>query len=61
MALRKSAGFGGPVVHLGIDIDRVFAPPHGISILVPDPLKVKGLATGTASADHEISSEIKQP
>ena len=34
--------FGEPVVHLGIDVDRVLAAPGRIDRLVPDALQIGG-------------------
>ena len=46
LGLSQVAYKGRPVVHLGIDVDRVFRIPGGVQFVVPDTLQVGGLATG---------------
>src|ERR1043165_1817012 len=58
-ALSQIALFGGPVVHLRVDIDGVLAVPRRIHALVPETLQVRSLATGAGARDEKISSELK--
>ena len=59
VTFREITYLRGPVVHLSIDIDRILRTPHGIEVFVPDTLKVKRLASFSASGDHEIASEVE--
>lgn len=38
MALGQITNFRRPIVHLGIDIDRVFTVPRGEHLRIPDAL-----------------------
>ena len=42
MTLGQITDFRRPVVHLGIDIDCVFAVPRRQHLLIPDPLQISG-------------------
>ena len=44
--LTQVSHLGQPIVHLGIDIDGVFAVPRGIRTAVPDALQIGRLPTG---------------
>ena len=44
--LTQVSHFGQPVVHLGIDIDGIFAVPRGIRTAIPDALQIGRLSTG---------------
>ena len=50
---------GRPVVHLGVDVDRVLAAPAGRDRLIPDSLEVGGLPAGPAAGDQEIATELE--
>ena len=51
-------GFRRPIVHFGIDVDRIFALPRGIQTVIPNPLKVGRLRTGTRAADQQIATKL---
>ncbi|MNI54387.1 hypothetical protein D3C73_1092810 [compost metagenome] len=42
MAFRQIAALRRPIIHLCIDVDRVFAVPDGQHILIPDSLQIGG-------------------
>ena len=48
-----------PVVHLGIDVDGVFAVPHGRYFIVPHALEVCGLSAGLRGADEEVAAVLE--
>ena len=43
-SLAEVADLGGPIVHLGVDVDGVFAVPRSILLVVPDALQVGRLS-----------------
>src|SRR5215204_2247649 len=57
--LRQVAHFRGPVVHLGIYVDRVLAVPRGLHLVVPLALKVCRHRPGAAACDQKVSAEVK--
>ena len=58
-ALGEVADLGRPVVHLGVDVGRVFRIPHGIHVLVPDPLEVGRLRSRTRGRDEKVAAELE--
>ena len=59
-ALGEVRDLGRPVVHLGVDVDRVLAVPGGLELLVPDPLQVGRLAPGAAAGDQQVAAELEE-
>ena len=59
VALGERTAFGRPVVHLDVDVYGVTAAPCRPHILVPDTLKVRGLSSGTAARDKEVSAKVE--
>ena len=57
-ALGEVAGFGGPVVHLGVDVDGVFATPRRVRAFIPQPLQARWLAAGTRGRDEEVAAVL---
>ena len=57
--LVEAAHVGGPVVHLGVDVDRVLAVPRGHHLVVPDALEVRRLAAGLGGADQQVAAVIE--
>ena len=55
LGLDKVTHHGGPVVHLGIDIDGVFGVPGGILFAIPHTLQVGRLTTRLRAADKQIA------
>ena len=53
-------GLGRPVVHLGVDVDRVVAAPGGAHLVVPQSLQVGRLRPRTAAGDEEIPAVLEQ-
>jgi len=53
------ARLGGPVIHLGVDVDGVFAVPRRAHRTVPEALQVRGLAAGARTANQQITGELK--
>src|SRR5688500_10751435 len=49
---RQVAYFRGPIVHLGIYVDRVLAVPRGLHLVVPLSLKVRRHRSGAAACDQ---------
>ncbi len=48
-----------PIVHLGIDVDRVFGAPGRLQALVPQPLQRRGLAARLRAGDQQITRILK--
>lgn len=48
-----------PIVHLQINIGRVFAAPGRRRIHVPDPLQVGGLRAGAAGGKEQIAAKLE--
>ena len=59
VTLTEIRDLDGPIVHLGVDVDRVFTFPRRIELLVPDALKISGLVTRTAAGDEKITSVLE--
>ena len=57
-ALGEVAGFGGPVVHLGVDVDGVFATPRRVRAFVPQPLQARRLTAGTRGRDEKVAAVL---
>ena len=60
VALGEVGHLGGPVVHLGVDVDRIVAAPGRTHRLVPDALQVGRLAAGPGAGDQQIAAEVEQ-
>ena len=48
-----------PVVHLGVDVDRVLAAPRRREAVVPDPLQVGRLRAGTRAGDEQVAGVVE--
>ena len=48
-----------PVVHLGVDVDRIIAVPRRQLFAVPESLQVCRLTAGAGTGNQQISSKIK--
>ena len=59
MKLGQVHDLGGPVVHLRIDVDGVFAAPGRPGVRTPDALKVQGQGAGAAATDGQVATEIE--
>jgi hypothetical protein len=59
VAFRQICDFCGPIVHLYIDVDRVFGAPYWHKMLVPDALQVRW-ETRERGRYQEISSVVKK-
>ena len=60
MQFTQITGFGGPVIHLGIDVQGIIAAPRRPDAVVPDTLQVQGQCSGPRPADHEIPAVLKK-
>src|SRR5207244_3233857 len=49
VALGKIAHFGRPIIHLGVDVNRPFAVPRGLELIIPYSLQVCRLSPRTAA------------
>ncbi len=54
-AFAQPGRLGGPVVHLGIDVDRVFSTPRRCVGLVPHALKVRRLSARPRTGDQQVA------
>ena len=54
----QGARFRRPVVHLGVDVDGVFAAPGRVGALVPNALEVGGLIAGAGAAEQEVAAKL---
>ena len=59
-AFRKVGDLGGPVVHLSVDVQSVFAAPVGKQVLAPASLEVAGLAALAAAGNGYIAAELEE-
>ena len=59
LAFGEVGHFGGPIVHLGIDVDGVCAVPGWRQLVVPNALQVKWLASGTGTRNHQVAAILK--
>ena len=50
---------GRPIVHLGIDVDGVFAVPRGILLVVPDALQIGRLTSWLRRGDEQIAAILE--
>ena len=50
---------GRPVVHLGVDVDRVVAAPRRTHVRVPDALQVQRRAARPRPADQQVAAELE--
>src|ERR1043165_9653664 len=57
--LGKVCRFSKPIVHLGIDVDRVFAAPGRRHEVVPYTLQVGRLCSRTRTGDQQVAGELK--
>ena len=57
--LLEVRGERGPVVHLGVDVDRVLASPRRRQAVVPDALEVGGLRPWPRAGDQEIARVLE--
>ena len=51
--------FGGPVVHLQVDVGRVLRVPRRVLVLVPDALEVRRLRAGPRRGDQQVARELE--
>lgn len=51
---------GGPVVHLGVDVDGVVAAPRRADQVVPEALEVGGLAAGAGAGDEQVAAVVEK-
>jgi hypothetical protein len=58
-AFPEVARLGGPVIHLGVDVDGVFAVPRRVMESFQMPCKIRGLAAGPRTANQQIARELK--
>ena len=52
--------FRRPVVHLGVDVDRVVRAPRRPHVVVPDALQVGGLRAGPARRDQQVAPVLEE-
>ena len=53
LALRQTTDVGGPVVHLGVDVDRILGVPRWEERVVPDALQIGGQAARAAGRKQQ--------
>ncbi len=51
---------GGPVVHLGVDVDGVFAVPRSIGFVIPYALEIGGLSARLRGGYEQIAAILEQ-
>ena len=59
LALRQTTDVGGPVVHLGVDVDRILGVPRRKERIVPDALQVGGQAARAAGRKQQPPSVLE--
>ena len=50
---------GGPVVHLGVDVDGVLRAPGRQQLVVPQALQVRRLRAGARTADEQVARVLE--
>ncbi len=55
----KIGNLGGPVIHLGIDVDGVLAVPGRGKLIVPEALERRSHRAGAAARDQQVAAELK--
>ena len=60
VTFRQVGHLGGPVVHLGVDVDRVFAFPRRLLRFVPQALQIGRLPARSAGGNHQIAAELEE-
>ena len=58
-AFGKVRNLRGPVIHLRVDVDGVFAAPRRVHGIVPDALEIRGLAARTRAGDEQVARELE--
>ena len=58
--LREISGLGGPVIHLGVDVDGVAGSPGRDDQGVPFALEVEGLGAGAGAGDQEVAAVVEK-
>ncbi len=58
--LGEVGGLGGPVVHLGVDVDGVAGGPGRDDEVVPLALEIEGLGADAGAGDHEVAAVLKE-
>ena len=59
VALREVRHLGRPVVHLGVDVDRVLAAPGRVHLVVPEALEVRRLGARTRAGDEQVAPVLE--
>ena len=57
--LLQVRGHRRPVVHLGVDVDRVLAAPRRRQAVVPDALQIGGLRAGARAGDEQVARVLE--
>ena len=60
VTFRQVTNLGGPVIHLGVDVNRVFAIPCRGHLFAPDALQICRQRAVTATAEQDISAKGKK-
>ncbi len=58
-ALAQIGGFGRPVVHLGVDVDRVLAAPGRVQAVVPKALERGRLSALARGTDEQVAAVLE--
>ena len=58
-SLTQITDIRNPIVHLGIDINRIFRIPRRIHLVIPDTLQISGLSTGLRGTDQQITAILE--
>jgi len=58
-AFGEVGGFGGPVVHLDVDVGSPVGAPRRGDLVVPNALEIRGLGAGAGAADEEIAAVLE--
>ena len=53
------ADFGGPIVHLDVDVEVIIAVPGSLEMLVPEALEVRRQGAGARASHQKVASELK--
>ena len=59
MRLTQVGYLSRPIIHLRIDINRIFTIPGSIWTVIPDPLKISRLTTGLRRRNQQITTILE--
>ena len=59
-ALGEIGRFGGPVIHLDVDVGVVIRMPRRLVVVVPKPLQVRGQPAGARTRNQKVAAILEK-